>query len=61
MQGNEDDYVTNVEMEGIENKKEVVQEISLAINNAINNANTSTIEFEAVVFRVYNYVYFLLF
>ena len=44
-------------MEGIEDKKEVVQEISLAINNV----NTSTIEFKAVVFRVYNYVYFLLF
>ena len=56
MQGNEDDYVTNDEMERIENKKEVVQEIS----DPINNANTYTIEFKAVVFRVYNYVYFLL-
>ena len=44
-------------MERIEDKKEVVQEISLALNNA----NASTIEFKAVVFRVYNYVYFLLF
>ena len=57
IQGNEDDYVTNDEMEGIEDRKEVVQEISVAINNV----NTSTIEFKAVVFRVYNYVYFLLF
>ena len=56
IQGNEDDYVTNDEMEGIEDRKEVVQEISVAINNV----NTSTIEFKAVVFRVYNYIYFLL-
>ena len=44
-------------MEGVEDKEEVVQETSLAINNV----NTSTIEFKAAVFRVYNYVYFLLF
>ena len=57
MQGNEDDYVTNDEMEWIEDKIELVQEISVALNNA----NTYTIECKAVVFRVYKYVYFLLF
>ena len=43
-------------MEGVEDKNEVVQEIS----DPINNVNTYTIECKAVVFRVYNYVYFLL-